>query len=188
VLAPTVADAALGLRITSDGAVAGAASVPGGLTIAVSVDDGVFPVAPAVRRAVHEAAEVLANAGCTIVDHTLPGEEALALLSPTAALPAIRHGASDDLGLMGSYTAVYNTLGWPAGTVPFTCVRPGEESDRRPGRDRVLEKAAASEAGSAGLPIGVQLSAPHGADDLVLGLMQMVESAAPDPAPHRSTT
>ena len=101
-----------------------------------------------------------------------------AVLSPTTALPAIRHGASYDLGLMGSYAAVYNTLGWPAGTVPFTRIRPGEESDRDPGRDRVLKKAKESEIGSAGLPIGVQLSAPTGSDDLVLNLMRSVESGA----------
>ena len=275
VLAPTVADVVLGMRVMSNGAVGHEADLRAGLTVAMAVDDGVFAVAPAVRRAVSEAAGVLEAAGCRIVEWSLPGEEALgllyaalgyrvaphfsallkgsktdrrvkqlislsrlplpvnasaawvldrlgqrslagaarlfraprdeaayaslveqvsefrlataaqlaslgidAVLSPTTALPAIRHGASYDLGLMGSYAAVYNTLGWPAGTVPFTRIRPGEESDRDPGRDRVLKKAKESEIGSAGLPIGVQLSAPTGSDDLVLNLMRSVESGA----------
>ena len=281
VLAPTVADTALGMRVISNGAVGSALDLHPGLTIAMSVDDGVFPVAPAVRRAVNEAAGVLEAAGCRIVEWSLPGEEALgllyaalgyglaphftglleggktdrrvkqlialsrlplrlnaaaawvfdrlgqrsladaarlfrsprdaqahaslvaqigqfrnttaaqladrgidAVLSPTAALPAIRHGASYDLGLMGSYAAIYNALGWPAGTVPFTRVRPGEESNRDTGRDRVLKKAMASELGSAGLPIGVQLAAPTGCDDRVLSLLRAIESGAPQATPQ----
>ena len=80
VLAPSVADAALGMRVISNGAVGHALDLRPGLTIAMFVDDGVFPVAPAARRAVSEAAGVLEAAGCRIVEWSLPGEEALGLL------------------------------------------------------------------------------------------------------------
>jgi fatty acid amide hydrolase len=275
ILAPSTADATLGLSVISNGTIGLSTKPPTEVTVAVSVDDGVFAAAPAVRRAVREAADALSAAGCRIVEWKSPGDEALALLyaalgyrlaphftelllkttvdrrvkqlislgrlpraanagtawildrlgqrslanaarlfnsprandeyaalvariegfrrataarldqlgasavlSPTTALAAVRHGATYDLGLMGSYTAIYNSLGWPAGTVPCTTVRSDEETDRQPGRDRVLRTAKASETGSAGLPVGVQLAAPAGSDDLVLGLMSIVASAA----------
>lgn len=277
ILAPTTADVALGMRVISNGTVGLPTERRPDVTVAVSIDDGVFALSPAVRRAVTEAADALSAAGCRIVEWKSPGDEAIgllyaalghrlapqftqhlagtradrrvkqlvslsrlpraanagaawlldrlgqhnlagaarlfrsprsndeyaalvarlerfrqdtaarleavgaaAVLSPTTALAAVRHGATFDLGLMGSYTAIYNTLGWPAGTVPFTTVRPDEETDRTPGRDRVLRTAKASEIGSAGLPIGVQLAAPKGSDDLVLALMGIVGSATGD--------
>ena len=102
-----------------------------------------------------------------------------AILSPATALPAILHGASYDLGLMGSYCAMYNTLGWPAGVVPFTTVRTEECTDRVPGRDRVQKVARASEMESTGLPIAVQIGAPAGNDHVVLALLSALEQHFP---------
>lgn len=102
-----------------------------------------------------------------------------AVLSPAVALPAIRHGASLELGTMGVYTCLYNLLGWPAGVVPWTRVRPGEETAARRGDDVVDRVARASEEGSAGLPIGVQLAAPIGQDAAVLAAMAAVERRRP---------
>jgi fatty acid amide hydrolase len=98
-----------------------------------------------------------------------------AVLSPAVGMAAIRHGASYDLALMGAYTALYNALGWPAGVVPYTTVRPGEETDRVAGKDRVMKVAAASEAGSAGLPVAVQVAAPPWREDVVLALLSRLE-------------
>jgi fatty acid amide hydrolase len=98
-----------------------------------------------------------------------------AVLSPACALPALRHGASAELGTMGSYTAAWNVLGWPAGVVPWTQVRQGEESDRpitRDVRDRVARE---TERGSAGLPIAVQIAAAPHRDHVALGVLRALE-------------
>ena len=99
------------------------------------------------------------------------------VLSPAVALPALRHGASKDLGVMGSYTILWNLLGWPAGVVPWTKVAADEETVRTPTRDVVLKAARNTELGSAGLPIGVQLSARPWNDHVVLAAMSAVERA-----------
>lgn len=97
-----------------------------------------------------------------------------AVLGPPSALVAPRHG-NVYVNLASLYTAVFNLLGFPAGVVPVTQVRDGEESDRPPGRDVVERAAARTERGSAGLPVGVQVAARPGHDDLVLWLMGIIE-------------
>jgi fatty acid amide hydrolase len=96
------------------------------------------------------------------------------LLSPSSPLPALKHGASQELGTLGAYTTVYNALGWPAGVVPWTRVRAGEESDRV-GDDVLDATARATEAGSAGMPIGVQLAGRPWDDARVLAAMAALE-------------
>lgn len=101
-----------------------------------------------------------------------------AILCPPYATPAVRHGATYFLLLpAGSYNMVYNVLGMPAGVVPVTRVRPGEESDRRATRDRVDRAARETERGSAGLPVGVQVVARHWREDVALALMAALEGA-----------
>ncbi|HNP69838.1 MAG TPA: amidase family protein [Kouleothrix sp.] len=100
------------------------------------------------------------------------------ILSPACALPAFTHGASQDLGTAGSYTVLYNALGYPAGVVPFTRVRLGEEVGRAPSRDRVEEVARRVEQGSAGLPVGVQVAARPWRDHVALAAMRAIEQAA----------
>lgn len=76
VLAREVADVRLGLEIANGGANpaveppmplrdAGEVDISR-LRVAVYIDDGIFPVAPAVRRAVHEAAAMLSGAGARV--------------------------------------------------------------------------------------------------------------------------
>ncbi len=101
------------------------------------------------------------------------------LLSPATALPALRHGASLELGVMGAYSCIYNVLGWPAGVVPVTRVRAAEETSTRRGERDVAERTArATERGSAGLPIAVQLAARPWREDLALAAMAAVEAGA----------
>jgi fatty acid amide hydrolase len=99
-----------------------------------------------------------------------------ALLCPPHALPALRHGGAEHLAIAASYCYLANVLGVPAGVVPVTRVRADEQSDRLAGRDLVDRAAAATDAGSAGLPVGVQIAARPWREDVVLALMAALES------------
>jgi len=103
------------------------------------------------------------------------------VLSPSAPLPALRHGATAEVSAMGAYLCVYNVLGWPAGVVPWTRVRAGEESDRRPSKDPCFVAARQAATGSAGLPIGVQVAARPWRDHVALAVMAALEGAADAP-------
>ena len=98
-----------------------------------------------------------------------------AIVCPPLALPALTHGAAYYLTTAGSYSMLYNLLGMPAGVVPLTTVRPGEDTLRRAGRDVVDRAARNVERGSAGLPIGVQVAARHWREDVVLAVMAALE-------------
>lgn len=104
-----------------------------------------------------------------------------AVVCPPHALPALTHGSFIHLPMAASYSMLFNLLGVPAGVVAATRIRPGEESDRPNSRDWVERAAQAVEAGSAGLPVGVQVAARHWREDVVLAVMQALEE-------HFSTT
>lgn len=101
------------------------------------------------------------------------------ILCPPLMLPAFTHGASEYLNPIGTYAQLYNLLGLPAGVVPVTRVRPGEESDRPASRDLVVKVARQVETGSAGLPVGVQVVARYWREDLVLAAMAAIQAAVP---------
>lgn len=108
----------------------------------------------------------------------LEREQIDAILCPPCALPAYTHGASADLGQAGGYGLLYNLLGFPAGVVPFTRVRPEEEVGRSDSRDRVELAALAVERGSAGLPVGVQVVSRPWREHVALALMDALEASA----------
>ena len=114
-------------------------------------------------------ADALANA---------PGGPFDVILCPPCALPALTHGSSNDLLTAGAYAALYNLLGYPAGVVPVTRVRRGEESARKASSDIVQKVAARVEAGSAGLPVGVQVVALPWQEHVVLAAMKVIEKSA----------
>jgi fatty acid amide hydrolase len=97
------------------------------------------------------------------------------IVCPATALPAFRHGAAQELILAGAYTCLYNVLGWPAGVVPVTHVRAGEESDRAPSKDPMERAARETERGSAGLPVAAQVVARPWCEHLVLAAMKAIE-------------
>lgn len=101
-----------------------------------------------------------------------------AILLPASPLPAVRHGDTTGLADFWGSCLLFNVLGWPAGVVPVTRVRPGEESDRPDSREKTEQRAQAVERGSAGLPIGVQIAAPPWREDRVLALMRAIEQHA----------
>jgi fatty acid amide hydrolase len=288
VLARQVADVALGIEVINGGCNPNAeppmplgtpATVDlAGLRVARYADDGTFAVAPAVRRALDEAAEALRRRGAQVTDWQPPnvlralelfygimsadggtgmrrvlgrdkrdpriglllglasrsrptlaaiggllrllGQRGLAggissfghrdtahywelveeqldyqqrfgqaldrdaggpfdvILCPATALPAWTHGAGQNLSLGGAYTALYNLLGYPAGVVPVTRVRPGEEIGRARSRDVVEQTAYTVEQGSAGLPIGVQVVARPWREHVALAAMLAIEESA----------
>ena len=100
------------------------------------------------------------------------------VLCPAYAVPAVRHGATELMPMPGAYTPLANVSGFPAGVVPVTGVRPGEESDRPPSRDLVDRVARETERGSAGLPIAVQVIARPWQDHVALAAMAAIETAA----------
>jgi fatty acid amide hydrolase len=106
-----------------------------------------------------------------------------AFLFPPHALPAPPHQKAFDLIPAASYSIISNLLGIPAGLVSLSCVRPEEEAGRMPSRDLAGQQAAATDRGSAGLPVGVQVAALHFREDVVLAVMRALEedfSARPD--------
>ena len=96
-------------------------------------------------------------------------------LCPPSPTPALTHGACRHLLGAASYTMLWNLLGWPAGVVAATRVRPDEQEDRPASRDPVDRAARAVDAGSAGLPVGVQVAARPWREDLVLAVMAALE-------------
>jgi fatty acid amide hydrolase len=101
-----------------------------------------------------------------------------AIVCPAFALPALTHGASQDLITAGAYTPLYNVLGYPTGIVPFTRVRADEAVGRAPSKDKMLQTAYDVEQGSAGLPIGVQVAARPWREHVALAVMSAIEQTA----------
>ncbi|MFI5274061.1 MAG: amidase [Ktedonobacterales bacterium] len=100
------------------------------------------------------------------------------IICPAHSLPALPHGATKNLVTAGGYAVLINVLGYPAGVVPVTRVRAGEESDRKPSVDMVLRAARAAEQGTAGLPIGVQVVARPWREHQALAAMRAIEAGA----------
>lgn len=100
------------------------------------------------------------------------------VLMPAYGVPAVRHGASANMPVAGSYSLLAPVLGYPAGVVPVTRVRAGEEAGRPKVSDVVQKTAWEADQGSAGLPVGVQLMGRPWRDDVVLAAMRAIEQAA----------
>jgi fatty acid amide hydrolase len=100
------------------------------------------------------------------------------VLMPANAVPAIPHRATINMPFAGSYALFSPILGYPAGVVPLTRVRPDEEAGRRKSFDVVERTAFETDRGSAGLPVGVQLMGRPWRDDVVLAAMRAIERAA----------
>jgi len=102
-----------------------------------------------------------------------------AVVCPVSSLPALRHGTAARLVLAAAPCLLASLLDLAAGAVPITTVAAGEQAARRWSADRVLRAAAATDRGSAGLPIGVQVVGGPGRDEAtVLAVMRLLESSA----------
>lgn len=98
-----------------------------------------------------------------------------AVICPPHALPAMPLGTSGDLTLTLSYAFRYVMLNFPAGVVPVTRVT-DEETTRPTTADTVERRCAEVEAGSTGLPVGVQVVARPWREEIVLAVMQAIEA------------
>lgn len=100
------------------------------------------------------------------------------ILCPSCPLPAYTHGASTDLLTAGVYAPLYNLLGYPAGVVPVTRVRPDEAPGLPTSSDIILKLARKVSEGSAGMPVGVQVVAKPWLDHVALAAMAVIEQQA----------
>lgn len=99
-----------------------------------------------------------------------------ALILPGYALPATPHRAALDLIPAAADILLMNLLGVPSGVVPVTRVRTDEQSDRPLSRELAATTARKVEQNSAGLPIGVQVVSHFWREDIVLAVMQAIET------------
>ncbi len=111
----------------------------------------------------------------TFLDAMDRGRYDVVLCSATP-VPATPFGLAAELADAWGPLALFNALGMPAGIVPVSRVRPGEESDRAASKDGAFRAAAKAEEGSAGLPTAVQLAARHWREDVLLAVMYAMES------------
>ena len=89
------------------------------------------------------------------------------------------HDDGIDLLPAGSHAMLQNLVGGPGGMIPWSFIQKGEESAREPNRDGVIKKAISTEAGSAGLPVGVQVSSLPWQEHKVLAVMRELERGIP---------
>ena len=101
------------------------------------------------------------------------------VLSVGFGVSAFRHGESENLHPGAAACFLANVFAFPAGAVPVSHVREGEQQYACPRaqRDLFAQAAVSSTLGSAGLPVGVQVMAPPFEDELALRGMRELERA-----------
>ncbi|KJE97076.1 hypothetical protein CAOG_07548 [Capsaspora owczarzaki ATCC 30864] len=98
-----------------------------------------------------------------------------ALICPTMPLPALPHLTTARLIPAHCYANLFNLLHVPAGSVPVTHVRADEQCYTSVHRDAFTDLAVEASAGTAGLPVGVQVVALPFQDELCLHVMGLIE-------------
>lgn len=99
-----------------------------------------------------------------------------AIIGPVCALPAFLHDSVDKVGLGGTYTLLYNVLGFPAGAARISEVKKAEAVGRKAGFDIQKVTAAKTEKRSEGLPLAVQIAARPWREDVVLALIEQLHT------------
>lgn len=105
------------------------------------------------------------------------------LLAPAQLMGAPAHGGTRDFTVATACLSRYNLLQLPAGVVPVTRVRAGEDDVKRAphpthGNDKLEQRATELSKGADGLPIGVQLIGRPYEDEGVLEAMQLIQETA----------
>lgn len=102
------------------------------------------------------------------------------LIAPGHGVTAIPHNLGTALTPACSYTIFANVLDLPAGVVPVRLVTQADLAvPRAAERDPWEAAAAAADAGSVGLPVGVQVIGAPYAEATVLRVMREIEQARP---------
>jgi len=105
-----------------------------------------------------------------------------AIITPGSALPALDHGTSGELALNVSYLWISNMFNLPAGIIPVTRVKAGEDhygKDDSVFRDWLYRLAVDAMKGTEGLPLGVQVLTLPFEDEKCLGIMKSLQDKFP---------
>ncbi|KAI6240355.1 Amidase domain-containing protein [Aphelenchoides fujianensis] len=100
-------------------------------------------------------------------------------ICPAFASPALRHKEPYFLTVCASYTALFNLLDFPAGTVPVTRVQPTdlERLSDYPAADWFHRQLVKSARGTLDFPVGVQVVSLPFHDECVLRVMREIEDS-----------
>jgi Asp-tRNA(Asn)/Glu-tRNA(Gln) amidotransferase A subunit family amidase len=99
------------------------------------------------------------------------------LIMPTTPVPAIKCNTGNDTSpLCISYASLWNSYDFPAGSIPITTVREGEEFIESDVKDKPFYANLKGMKDSKGLPIGLQVIGRPNDDELVLNFMKRIES------------
>jgi fatty acid amide hydrolase len=128
-----------------------------------------------------EAADDYRERFWSALDSAFDGGPVEAILSPPHALPALRHKTALPLLTAASHCFLANVLDAPSGVAPMDRVtgdEAAEELASRRGRSLYERLCRSNAQGSAGLPVGVQVTARPWRDDIVLAVMDAVHGAS----------
>lgn len=96
---------------------------------------------------------------------------------PNHPIPAFKAADAKSVGTLRDYQIMWSVLHYPAGTVPMTVMR-DDESTYDDGFNDLWTKAIRKDiAGTAGMPIGVQVVGQRWDDEIVLGVMKALDEA-----------
>lgn len=99
-----------------------------------------------------------------------------AIICPVFGLVAPNHNTTVELLPALSYSCIWNAVGYPTGIVPVKLVSAGEDIYYDKYNDITTKAAKKCMQGSEGLPIALQIVALPYKDELLLGVMKLVEN------------
>ena len=100
------------------------------------------------------------------------------VIAPPFATPPIPHGMSREFTVGGAFAFHFNFLQWPSGAMPISTAKAGEV--RVKAESKLGRVAQECEQGGEGLPVGVQIAARPYREDLILAVMQALETKVRD--------
>lgn len=100
------------------------------------------------------------------------------IISPTSYHCAFRNTEAIELGSVFQYLLIWNALHYPTGVVPVTKVLKEETNVYTDNyNDHITKTIRKTMAGSEGMPIGIQVSAPKWKDEVCIAAMKLLEES-----------